>query len=318
LNDARKFRDFRRFVSVLTIIAFLRMTAFAFAAGTNLSRADAYYARSNYKKAVEFYKNAIDEYKTRLGKPFSSLAAAGTDAAKLAESEYKAALSMKKTGAAANQSVWVDATTRQVWVDATTKQVYVPASSKEIWVEPYYRQDGTYVKGYYRTQQVDAHYETQAVPGHYENKTVPGHYENQTVAAHYEKKWKDAYYKTEIVPAHNENVTLPEHYETKDVYKEKTVYIPVKSPYVAKARANLPAARRAPEDVASQHAIVMPARDQIQSLLDQKPGSDQKSVEAYNAMKNAYQSYMTAGFPTAGPEFESFKTAVENFKKSKQ
>lgn len=407
----------RRLVAVITVIAFLATAAGAFAAtATNLSKADAYFAKGNYKKALEFYKNAINEYKTRLGKTYSNLDSAGVDAAKLAESEYKAALAMKKTGATSaavtamfksaaattypvkqgyyektsvlvpgansqkwipettkqvlvdghyedvyvdaavkqvwidgkyqdvwieptTRQVWVDAATKQVWVDAAVKQVYVEGYYKEVWVDPYYRQDGTYVKGYYRKQWVDGHYENKTVPGHYETQTVPGyyrtetvpgryekklipgHYENQTIPAHYEKKWVDAYYRNEVVPGHNETVWIPEHYETKEVYKTKTVFIPVKSAYVARAQANLPrTARRAADDVtpAAPPPVQPAAQSEALSLLEDKPGSDQKSVEAYNAMKSAYQSYMKAGFPAEGPEFEAYKAAAEAFKNSKR
>lgn len=184
--------------------------------------------------------------------------------------------------------VYVDGGTKQVWVDGGYKDVWVD-DYKEIYVDGYYRQDGTYVKGYYKKVKDGGHYEKQAVPGHYETQTVPGHYE---------KKWVDGTYVKQLVDGHYEKVWEPEHIDIKDVYKERDTTVTTDSPYIALSKAKLPArAAQAP-------AVSEPA--------------DPAAKAAYEKMVKAYEAYMKAGSPASGAELDAYKAAQEEFNKLKQ
>jgi len=183
------------------------------------------------------------------------------------------------------EDVYVDGGTKQVYVDATTKQVYVD-DYKEVYVDGYYRQDGTYVNGYYKKVKNGGHYETQTVPGYYKTVAVDGHYE---------KKWVDGYYKKQIVDGHYEKVWEPEHIDIKDVYKERDASVTTDSAYVSLSKAKLPAN-------AAQQAPAEPTNPTAKA--------------AYDKMVKAYEAYMKAGSPASGAELDAYKAAQDEFNKA--
>ncbi len=243
---------------------------------------------------------------------------------------------------------WIPATTKQVYVDGKyedvykeggTKQVYVEGyyktqqvlvdDYKEVWVDPYYKQDGTHVSGYYRKVKTGSHYENKQtyVDGYYRTEQLPGHYE---------KVWKDGYYQSVVVDAHYEQVFEPAHIEYKDVYKEKKVVIPVTSSYAPLAKSQLPkavpspvtpkpvvtakpaattaaassTASRAPEAVEAETTTATPTPAAAQASA----ANDPAVKAAYDRMNQAYQEFVAAGMPTAGPVYSKYTAALEIYK----
>ncbi len=243
---------------------------------------------------------------------------------------------------------WIPATTKQVYIDGKyediykeggTKQVYVEGyyktqqvlvdDYKEVWVDPYYKQDGTHVSGYYRKVKSGSHYENKQtyVDGYYRTEQLPGHYE---------KVWKDGYYQTVVVDAHYEQVFEPAHIEYKDVYKEKKVVIPVTSSYAALAKSQLPKAVPAPVTpkpavtpvkpaAATTTAAAKPARapEAVEAETTATPtpaaanasaANDPAVKAAYDRMNQAYQEFVKAGMPTEGPVYSKYTAALDIYK----
>jgi len=287
--------------------------------GTNLEKGDKYYAKGDYQNALNHYMKAAEEYQARLGKAYSNKQDAKNDAAKIVEAYCKSGLTAQKLGSdaqaramfekaiksnysitesyyvkeevqvpagyvdrwvpATNKQVYVDGHYEDVWKDGAIQDVWVDGYYKEVYVDAYYRQDGTYVNGYYKKVFVD---------GHYEKKQLEGHYE---------KVWKDAYYKTVVVDGHYEKVYEPAHIEYKDIYKERKAEIVIDSPYIAQAKANLPASTATQAPAAAQEL------------------NNPLLKAAYEKMTTAYQAYMKAGSPAQGAELEAYKAAQNEYQK---
>jgi len=188
------------------------------------------------------------------------------------------------------QDVWVDGGTKDVWVDGhyEDKQVWVD-KYKEIYVDGYYKQDGTFVKGYYKKVKDGGQYKT-------ESTYVDGYYKKEQLAGRYEKVWKDGYYKNVVVDGHYEKVFEPAHIEYKDIYKERDVTVSIDSPYIVQAKSKLPAASTSSTAVVSTE-------------------NDPALKAAYEKMTLANQSYIKAGAPAKGAELETLKAAQAEYQK---